>query len=146
MLDLHERMPANWPRIIHPCYDSEYAYGAATRLFRAKESLPLIETVAVSAVRRKFTLTFQHVEGHSGNRENDIADVLAAQGALGRVSPHCAQWVEGVDPAGPNVARSRGATPTGGRKRPVRAPDAEGVKCGPRGHKMVPCPMCLQGV
>ena len=149
MPDLLERMPANWSRILHLHYDSEYAYGAATRLFRAKENLPLIETVAnlVSAVRRKFTLTFQHVQGHSGNRRNDVADVLAARGALGRVSPHCAQLLEGVDPVGPDAARSRGAsstTPTGGRKRPARAPDPEGVKRGPRGHKMVPCPLCLQ--
>ncbi|CAJ1396225.1 unnamed protein product [Effrenium voratum] len=63
-------------------YDSQYAYGVATRLFRAKENQLLATSVAslVDAVRASMSLEFEHVKGHSGAHGNEVADRLADRG------------------------------------------------------------------
>ena len=60
-------------------YDSQYAYGVATRLFNPDTNLGLATTVAslVDSVRSKMKLDFTHVRGHRGIHGNEIADRLA---------------------------------------------------------------------
>ena len=90
---------ARKPEAPHPSavilYDSQYAYGVATRLFRAKENQLLATSVAslVDAVRASMSLEFEHVKGHSGAHGNEVADRLADRGSQGRVSPHCMHLV-----------------------------------------------------
>ena len=151
LMDLHERMPPEWSRTVYLYYDSEYAYGVATRLTRAQANQVLAETVAglVSAVRRLFVLHFKHVKGHSANRGNEIADALARRGAMGRVSPHCARWIDHAVPALHGKPRGAGgATASGKAKpkaRPKRTPSAKpkgGAKRAWTGHEVGTCRSC----
>ena len=113
---------ARKPEAPHPSavilYDSQYAYGVATRLFRAKENQLLAPSVAslVDAVRASMSLEFERVKGHSGAHGNEVADRLADRGSQGRVSPHCMHLV--VPPAGP-MGGAEGAARRAPQDRPA---------------------------
>ena len=66
--------PSQWEGTI--LYDSEYAYGIATRLYHPDSNLILAETIAslVDSVRSKMQLHFKHVRGHRGIYGNEVAD------------------------------------------------------------------------
>ena len=75
--------PSQWEGTI--LYDSEYAYGIATRLYHPDSNLILAETIAslVDSVRSKRQLHFKHVRGHRGIYGNEVADRLADRPVIG---------------------------------------------------------------
>ena len=143
LLRVHAGLPPDHPRVATIYYDSTYAYRAVTYLSKARENVELIDTVAalVTAVRRLFTLSFQHVRAHTGIYGNEVADRLADRGAHGRVSPHATTWTErppgplGDPPEPPPPARPRRVY-----RRPAAAnqPPREGR------HPMITCDKCNQ--
>jgi ribonuclease HI len=105
------------------CYDSAYAYGIATRLTTPQTNFALAESGAtlVATTRSKLSLTFKHVRGHTGIHGNEVADRLAARGANGRVSPHCAHLVRRPPgPMGGNPAVKAKARPKPAAKRALQ--------------------------
>ena len=116
-------------------YDSEYAYGISTRLYKADNNITLAESVAslVDSVRSKMNLSFTHVKGHRGIYGNEAADRLADGGSQNRVSPHCVSWLP--PPADP--------PPPPPPPRPARAPRAM-RRPAAAGFRMHQCPTCQQ--
>lgn len=90
LLQVNTLLPPDHPRQATTYYDSTYAYGAVTRLNKSKGNVELVDTVAtlVDAVRRHFTLDFQHVRAHTDIYGNEVANRLAARGVAGRISSH----------------------------------------------------------
>ena len=119
---LTEHDTSSRPAVI--CFDSMYAANQAQGIHKAHKNVALSKRshVMLAAARRKRTVRFQHVKGHSGHMWNDTADTLANRGATGARS---AVGGDQVLPAAPGAALSsagpgvRVGTGSPSRKRPV---------------------------
>eukprot|EP00438_Fugacium_kawagutii_P009511 Skav209387 [mRNA] locus=scaffold3334:137441:141157:+ [translate_table: standard] len=143
LLALHEQLPPNHPRKAIIFFDSHYAYGVSTRLTKATDNMDLVDKVAslVVQVRQFFTLTFEHVKGHTGIYGNEVADRLADRGSQGRVSPHSHHWV--TPPAGPMGHPPPPPAPKRNpRPRAMRRPEAAPGTRHTGGWNMMSCPLC----
>ena len=110
LLDFLRGPTPNKPQKAIILYDSEYAYGLATRLTTPNTNHQLAESVAtlVSSVRQQMSLSFEHVRGHTGIFGNEVADRLADRGSLGRISPHSTAWSQlPSGPMGGGAARAK---------------------------------------
>ena len=110
--------PSQWEGTM--LYDSEYAYGIATRLYHPDSNLILAETIAslVDSVRSKMQLHFKHVRGHRGIYGNEVAGRLADRGSRNRISPHCKVWLPPPPEPLPPTPKARARAP---RRRPAAA-------------------------
>ena len=99
--------PSSRPAVI--CYDSEYAANQAQGFHRANKNIQLSQRSRqlLADARKRRTVRFLHVKGHSGHRWNDAADALANRGATGT---HSAMGGDRPDPPG---ALPPGAPPPG---------------------------------
>ena len=83
---LTEHEPTAQPAVI--CYDSVYAANIAQGIFRAHKNVALAQRSheLLAGARRRRSVRFLHVKGHSGHEWNDEADRLANRGAAGERS------------------------------------------------------------
>ena len=94
-------------------------------------------------LRAKHTVTWRHVEGHSGNKWNNYVDELAARGRQGDRGSNAAEWADNTIPTdtpdeGSNAEGSDSSTighgATGGGQDSEREDDSDadsGTLCCP---------------
>jgi ribonuclease HI len=93
-------------------YDSEYAAGMAQRRYEPKSNEELAARVAelTENVMERRVVTWEHVYGHTGALDNEIADRAADSGAQGRISKWSRRWAAPppVTPAQTVAAAAKG--------------------------------------
>ena len=77
------------PTVARIYYDSTYAFGATTGIFRARANHRLVAFArrALNDACVRCRVTWHHIDSHTGNYHNDRADALAELGAWG-ISKH----------------------------------------------------------
>lgn len=60
--------------------DSEYAIGCASKPWKFKKNKALVEAIREDVALRAGTLTWEHVDGHTGEWGNETVDKLAKKG------------------------------------------------------------------
>jgi ribonuclease HI len=94
MLWLLEEAPDDHNVPVHIRYDSEYAANMARGRWAVKSNEELAHTVQelTAKVMRTRSITWEHVYGHSGVHDNELADRAANLGAQGKVSSMSRRW------------------------------------------------------
>ena len=89
-------------------YDSEYAAGLAQSRYEPKTNEELARQVAMitTEVMEKRVIVWEHVYGHTGALDNEMADRAADAGAKGLVSKWSRRWAA-PPPAGPPPAAAK---------------------------------------
>ena len=79
---------------VHIRYDSEYAANMARGIWtpRANEELAQSVRELVEKVAESRVITWEHVYGHTGEHDNELADQAADLGAKRRVSEQSTRW------------------------------------------------------
>eukprot|EP00959_Pyramimonas_sp_CCMP1952_P296678 6206599-Pyramimonas_sp.AAC.1 len=80
---------------VHIRYDSEYAANTARGLWEVKSNEELAETVRglTEQVMARRQVTWEHVYGHTGVHDNELADRAADLGRQGMVSEQSLRWL-----------------------------------------------------
>ena len=121
--------------------DSEYAAACMMGRVTPKTNRQLAERLRSlwRRLRAKHTVTWRHVEGHSGNKWNDYVDELAARGRRGDRGSNAAEWADATIPTdtpdeGSNAegddSSTSGHGATGGGQDSEREDDSD-ADCGP---------------
>ena len=94
MLWLLQEAPDNGIEPVMLRYDSEYAAKLATGRWSPQCNQELVSEArkAVDEVMERRTITWQHVYGHTGAHDNELADRAAAKGAQGEINIQSIRW------------------------------------------------------
>ncbi len=131
--------------LVHIRFDSFYAANIAQGIWDPKANEVLSARVRALAllVEERRTLSWEHVYGHTGAHDNELADRAAAAGSAGEISRHSHRWARPpengplappVAPAQANPRASRGVK----RKPAARSPRPPPVKRRPAGPEVPP--------
>eukprot|EP00973_Karenia_brevis_P070211 9758431-Karenia_brevis.AAC.1 len=98
MMWLRDEAPDNGDIPVLFRFDSYYAANIAQGIWEPKSNEELAEKAReiTSIVEGKRQITWQHVYGHSGEHDNELADRAADLGAKGRVSNVSKRWTQGT--------------------------------------------------
>ena len=94
MLWLTQEAPDNGLEPVMLRYDSQYAANIAQGRYTPASNIELAEVVVrcTAEVARRRVVTWQHVYGHSGQHDNEVADRGADRGAKGEISVCSMRW------------------------------------------------------
>ena len=155
MLWLLHEAPDRGDVPVHIRFDSKYAANMAQGVWEPKTNEHLAARVRelTSQVEERRVLSWEHVYGHQGTHDNELADRAAAAGAEGRVSTQSRRWAQpqtgplgGVPEHRGRTEQERRAPPRGEgdpgvvRRRPAcrQTPETGQTKKRPAGVSSVP--------
>ena len=75
-------------------FDSYYAANIARGMWAAKSNEELAQRTyeLTQRAQERRVITWQHVYGHTGEHDNELADIAADMGAKGKASSHSRRW------------------------------------------------------
>ena len=94
MLWLLQEAPDNGSEPVMLRYDSQYAANLATGRWSPQCNQELVGEArrAVNEVMERRNITWQHVYGHTGAHDNELADRAADKGTKGEISEQSTRW------------------------------------------------------